>query len=340
MKLKIALRGFSKQFCNKMNKLSEKIDSDVAWSKVSFVLVHDSTRDALHLSILKNHLLWSLALHLEVLEVEEPEPVSRDSGQAGGGKEIYFWKLGNERNLRMRKRARGALSPDIDPYSRETKEISIDKPIRMSRYLRYDNCQILKIMGCQPLHPKISVILDLGEHVDVDDYPEKAGWNEFIYNFLFWMTTLTIREMIWCGLQPEDHPHPPDDQPIELEAPLARGKRGQTKLDLKNVTQQSFQMNLIQANPIPNPGLQNDSFKSAKAVKRELFFLLLQKIGKVLSRKAKPKVDFNTSPLKNNINIFCTVKRISSLIFCQTVRKLSIPKKLNPVSPSHIFFFR
>ena len=95
-----------------------------------------------------------------------------------------------------------------------------------------------------------------------------------------------------------------------------------------------------QANPIPNPGLQNDSFKSARAVKRELFFLLLQKIGKVLSRKAKPKVDFNTSPLKNNIKIFCTVKRISSLIFCQAVRKLSIPKKLNPVSPSHIFFFR
>ena len=30
MKLKIALREFSKQFCNKMNKLSEKIDSDVA----------------------------------------------------------------------------------------------------------------------------------------------------------------------------------------------------------------------------------------------------------------------------------------------------------------------
>ena len=83
--------------------------------------------------------------------------------------------MGNERNLRMRKRARGALSPDIDPYSRETKEISIDKPIRMSRYLRYHNCLMLKIMGCQPLHPKISVILDLGEHVDVDDYPEKAG---------------------------------------------------------------------------------------------------------------------------------------------------------------------
>ena len=37
----------------------------------------------------------------------------------------------------MRKRARGALSPDIDPYSRETKETSIDKPIRMSRYLRW-----------------------------------------------------------------------------------------------------------------------------------------------------------------------------------------------------------
>ena len=36
----------------------------------------------------------------------------------------------------MRKRARGALSPDIEPYSRETKETSIDKPIRMSRYLR------------------------------------------------------------------------------------------------------------------------------------------------------------------------------------------------------------
>ena len=83
--------------------------------------------------------------------------------------------MGNERNLRMRKRARGALSPDIDPYSRETKEISIDKPIRMSRYLRYDNCLILKIMVSQPLHPKISVILDLSEHIDVDDYPEKAG---------------------------------------------------------------------------------------------------------------------------------------------------------------------
>ena len=67
--------------------------------------------------------------------------------------------------------------------------------------------------------------------------------------------------------------------------------------------------------------------------------MLLQKIGKVLSRKAKPKVDFNTSPLKNNIKIFCTVKRISSLIFCQAVRKLSIKKKLNLVSPSHIFFF-
>ena len=43
----------------------------------------------------------------------------------------------------MRKRARGALSPDIEPYSRETKETSIDKPIRMSRYLRGQvECQI------------------------------------------------------------------------------------------------------------------------------------------------------------------------------------------------------
>ena len=46
-------------------------------------------------------------------------------------------KLGKQRYLRMRKRARGALSPDIDPYSRETRETSIDKPIRMSRYLRW-----------------------------------------------------------------------------------------------------------------------------------------------------------------------------------------------------------
>ena len=53
------------------------------------------------------------------------------------GRESNVWKNGNQRYLRMRKRARGALSPDIDPYSRETKETSIDKPIRMSRYLRW-----------------------------------------------------------------------------------------------------------------------------------------------------------------------------------------------------------
>ena len=62
------------------------------------------------------------------------------------GEGSYFWrekKGGNHRYLRMRKRARGALSPDIEPYSRETKETSIDKPIRMSRYLRGQvECQI------------------------------------------------------------------------------------------------------------------------------------------------------------------------------------------------------
>ena len=97
-------------------------------------------------------------------------------------------------------------------------------------------------------------------------------------------------------------------------------------------------MNLIQANPIPNPGLQNDSFKSARAVKRELFFLLLQKIGKVLSRKAKPKVDFNTSPLKNNIKIFCTVKKNILSHILSGSEKTFHSKKTQPGQPfSYIF---
>ena len=33
-----------------------------------------------------------------------------------------------------------------------------------------------------------------------------------------------------CVCPPEDHSHAPDDQPIELEAPLAGGERGQSKL--------------------------------------------------------------------------------------------------------------
>ena len=36
----------------------------------------------------KTHLLWGLALHLEILEVEEPEPVAGNGGQAG--KRIKF----------------------------------------------------------------------------------------------------------------------------------------------------------------------------------------------------------------------------------------------------------
>jgi len=57
------------------------------------------------------------------------------------------------------------------------------------------------------LHPKISIILDLGEHVDVDNDPEKA----------------------------EDHPHTPDDQPIELEAPVAGGEGGKPELNGQSV---------------------------------------------------------------------------------------------------------
>ena len=45
-------------------------------------------------------------------------------------------------NLRIKKRASGAFSPDIDPYSRETKETSIDKPIRMSRYLEQESQKV------------------------------------------------------------------------------------------------------------------------------------------------------------------------------------------------------
>ena len=37
--------------------------------------------------------------------------------------------------LRMRKRTRGARSPDIDPYSSETKETNRERPRRMLRYL-------------------------------------------------------------------------------------------------------------------------------------------------------------------------------------------------------------
>ena len=83
----------------------------------------------------------------------------------------------------MRKRARGALSPDIDPYSRETKETSIDKPIRMSRYLRWKMKSDQRGWSkryLQPLHPQISIILDLAEHVDVDNDPQEAGGSEII----------------------------------------------------------------------------------------------------------------------------------------------------------------
>ena len=95
-----------------------------------------------------------------------------------------------------------------------------------------------------------------------------------------------------------------------------------------------------QANPIPNPGLQNDSFKSARAVKRELFFLLLQKIGKVLSRKAKPKVDFNTSPLKNNIKIFCTVKKNILSHILSDSEKTFHSKKTQPGQPFTYIFLQ
>ena len=37
--------------------------------------------------------------------------------------------------LRMRKRARGGLSPVMEPYSRNTREVSRQRPSRMSMYL-------------------------------------------------------------------------------------------------------------------------------------------------------------------------------------------------------------
>ena len=37
--------------------------------------------------------------------------------------------------LRTRKRTRGARSPDIDPYSRETRETNRERPRRMFKYL-------------------------------------------------------------------------------------------------------------------------------------------------------------------------------------------------------------
>ena len=37
--------------------------------------------------------------------------------------------------LRIRKRTRGARSPDIDPYSKETRETKRERPRRMLRYL-------------------------------------------------------------------------------------------------------------------------------------------------------------------------------------------------------------
>ena len=37
--------------------------------------------------------------------------------------------------LRIRKRTRGARSPDIDPYSKETRETRRERPRRMLRYL-------------------------------------------------------------------------------------------------------------------------------------------------------------------------------------------------------------
>ena len=37
--------------------------------------------------------------------------------------------------LRTRKRTRGARSPDIDPYSRETRETNRERPRRMLKYL-------------------------------------------------------------------------------------------------------------------------------------------------------------------------------------------------------------
>ena len=90
------------------------------------------------------------------------------------------------------------------------------------------------------MHPKISIILDLGEHVDVDNDPEKAGEsdiimqcfemrNELLDRLCEWkmkpkpiiiMMTTTTYDMLLCP--PEDNPHAPDDQPIELEAPVTR----------------------------------------------------------------------------------------------------------------------
>ena len=38
----------------------------------------------------------------------------------------------------MRKSARGPRSPDIDPYSKETRETSKERPMQMSMYLKLD----------------------------------------------------------------------------------------------------------------------------------------------------------------------------------------------------------
>ena len=40
--------------------------------------------------------------------------------------------------------------------------------------------------------------------------------------------------MLSCIWPPEDHSHTPDDQPIELEAPVAGGEAGKTNLRAEN----------------------------------------------------------------------------------------------------------
>ena len=76
---------FWKQYILEKEITSEsKINSDIAWLRVSLGLHTVAWFKGVTFSIFnfKRHLLWGLALHLKVLEVEEPEPVAGNCGQA------------------------------------------------------------------------------------------------------------------------------------------------------------------------------------------------------------------------------------------------------------------
>ena len=92
----------------------------------------------------------------------------------------------------------------------------------------------------KPLHPKIAIILDLSEHVDVDDDPEEAEQRGMINcNLQRWRSRQKNyheqhkqheKYQSSKSRSPEYHPHATYNQPIELEAPVAGGERGQSEL--------------------------------------------------------------------------------------------------------------